>query len=54
MWNPFTKNRKYLIIYMAVWMVLMLIQTVILNYYQGLKLTSSINDAVVFLMVCLR
>lgn len=48
MWNPFIKNRKYLIVYMAVWAMLMLIQTGILNYYQQLSLTSSINDAVVF------
>lgn len=48
MWNPFVKNRKYLIFYMTVWVILMLIQTAILNYYQGLQLTSSINDALIF------
>ncbi|MBU1368685.1 MAG: histidine kinase [Bacteroidetes bacterium] len=48
MLNPFIKNRSYLILYMAVWVMLMLIQTAILNYYQDLKLSASINDAVVF------
>lgn len=48
MLNPFIKNRNYLIIYLAVWVSLMLIQTAILNYYQELSLVSSLNDAVVF------
>ncbi|MDN5349777.1 MAG: two-component system, LytTR family, sensor kinase [Bacteroidales bacterium] len=48
MLNPLVKNRSYLIIYLAVWVSLMLIQTAILNYYQKLSLVSSLNDAVVF------
>ncbi len=48
MLNPFVKNRNYLIIYLAVWMTLMIIQAAILSYYQELNLIASINDAVVF------
>jgi sensor histidine kinase YesM len=48
MLNPFVKNRNYLIIYLAVWVTLMLIQTAILNYYQELSFSASINDALTF------
>ncbi len=48
MLNPFIKNRNYLIIYLAVWVVIILIQTAILSYYQGINLFSSLNDALVF------
>jgi sensor histidine kinase YesM len=48
MLNPFVKNRNYLIIYLAVWVTLMLIQTAILNYYLELSFSASINDALTF------
>lgn len=46
--NPFTRNRKYLIIYLAVWTLIILIQTAILNYYQDINLLAAFSDAGVF------
>lgn len=48
MLNPFIKNRRYLIMYLTVWMVVAIIQTAILNYYQDLDLLVSITDSGVF------
>ncbi|KAF0132133.1 MAG: LytT family sensor histidine kinase [Bacteroidetes bacterium] len=48
MLNPFIKNRRYLIMYLTVWMVVAIIQTAILNYYQDLDLLISITDSGVF------
>ncbi|PKP48344.1 MAG: histidine kinase [Bacteroidetes bacterium HGW-Bacteroidetes-1] len=48
MLNPFIKNRKYFIIYLVVWLIVIIIQTAILNYYQDLDLLASVTDAAVF------
>lgn len=48
MLNPFVKNRNYFITYLAVWMMIIVIQTIILNYYQDIDLLASITDAAVF------
>lgn len=46
--NPFTKNRRYLFIYIAVWVLIMLIQAAVLNYYQDIDLLASLSDSAVF------
>ncbi len=48
MLNPFIKNRHYLITYLTVWLVVAIIQTAILNYYQDLDLIISLIDSLVF------
>lgn len=48
MLNPFIKNRQYLITYLLVWVVVAIIQTVVLNYYQDMDLMVSMVDAAVF------
>jgi two-component system, LytTR family, sensor kinase len=46
--NPFTKNRKYLYIYLFVWLLIILIQATVLNYYQDIDLLASLTDSAVF------
>jgi sensor histidine kinase YesM len=46
--NPFTKNRKYLYIYLSVWLLIILIQATVLNYYQDIDLLASLTDSAVF------
>jgi sensor histidine kinase YesM len=46
--NPFTKNRKYLYIYLSVWLLIILIQAIVLNYYQDIDLLASLTDSAVF------
>ncbi len=53
MLNPIAKKRKYLIIYLLAFLMIAFIQTVILNYYQGINIASAIRDAVVFNVVLL-
>lgn len=53
MLNPIAKKRKYLIIYLLAFLMIAFIQTVILNYYQGINIASAIRDAVVFNAVLL-
>lgn len=48
MLNPFIKNIRYLIIYMAVWTLIIVAQTAILNYYLYLNVLVSFIDAAVF------
>lgn len=48
MLNPFIKNRNYLFMYLFTWLVVAIIQTVILNYYQDIDFLASIYDSAVF------
>jgi len=48
MLNPFIKNRNYLFMYLITWLVVAIVQTVILNYYQDIDLLASFLDSAVF------
>lgn len=48
MLNPIVKKRKYLIAYLAAFLLAMLVQTAIINYFQDIKLAAALTDAAVF------
>lgn len=48
MLHPFIKNRQHLLTYIIIWFVVMIVQTVILNYYQDIDLLASLTDSAVF------
>ncbi len=48
MLNPIAKKRKYLVAYLAAFLLAMLVQTAIINYFQDIRLTAALTDAAVF------
>ncbi|MDP3463173.1 MAG: histidine kinase [Bacteroidales bacterium] len=46
--NPFARNRSYVFLYVAVWILIILVQTATLNYYQDIDLLAAFSDSVVF------
>jgi two-component system, LytTR family, sensor kinase len=48
MLNPIVKKRKYLITYLSAFLMITAIQTVIINYYQDINLSSAFADSAVF------
>lgn len=48
MLNPIIKNRKYLISYSSIWVLIILIQFFFLNYFQDIDLGVAIVDSLVF------
>jgi two-component system, LytTR family, sensor kinase len=48
MLNPLVKKREYLIGYLAAFVLIIIIHTIILNYFQDINLLSALTDAAVF------
>lgn len=48
MLNPITKNRNYILAYIAMWITIFLIQTFIINFFYGVDSVISITDSAVF------
>ncbi|MFK5856562.1 MAG: histidine kinase, partial [Bacteroidota bacterium] len=46
--NPITKNRNYIIAYIAIWFTIFLLQTFIVNFFYGVDSIISIVDSAVF------
>lgn len=46
--NPITKNRNYIIAYIAIWFTIFLLQTFIINFFYGVDSIISLVDSAVF------
>lgn len=51
MLNPISKNRNYILAYIAIWITIILIHTFIINFFYGVDSIVSISDSVVFNML---
>ena len=48
MLNPISKNRNYILAYIAIWITIFLIHTFIINFFYGVESVISITDSAVF------
>ncbi|MBC8320112.1 MAG: histidine kinase [Bacteroidetes bacterium] len=48
MLNPISKNRNYIIAYIAIWITIFLIQTLIINFFYEVNSIISLTDSVIF------
>lgn len=48
MLNPISKNRNYILAYIAIWITIILIHTFIINFFYGVESMVSLADAVIF------
>jgi two-component system LytT family sensor kinase len=48
MLNPVSKNKNYFISYLSIWVLIMAVHTLILNFFYGIKGSESLSDSLVF------
>ncbi len=51
LFNPVSKNKSYFLSYLAVWILIIAVHTLVLNFFYGVSGTESLTDSLVFNLI---